>query len=115
MNLETRIDIETRIAKAIVKSAITKGYSVTIDNGGGWDDDYEVEKETNLKKAYKALGATDEETIIFHKGPHKVGAVMLVYGNDGWDLISDYSISHEVHEILLPALDMAEKFQRVYA
>ena len=115
MNLETRINIETRIAKAIVKSAITKGYSVTIDNGGGWDGDYEVEKETNLTKAYKALRATDEDTIIFNKGPQKVGAVKLVYGNDGWDTIADYSISYEVHEILEPATAIADKFERLFA
>ena len=115
MNLETRIKIEKQIGRAIVKSAITKGYSVTIDNGGGWDGDFEIEKETNLTKAYKALGATDEETIFFNKGPHKVGAVKLVYGNDGWDVIADHSISYEVHEILEPALDLATKYERVFA
>jgi hypothetical protein len=115
MNLETRIAVETRIARAIVKSAITKGYSVTIDNGGGWDGDFEVEKETNLTKAYKALRATDQDTIIFHKGPHRVGAVMLIYGNDGWDVIADHSISYEVHEILEPAMAIADKFERLYA
>ena len=115
MNLEIRLKMEKRIGRAIVKSAINKGYSITIDNGGGWDGDFEIEKETNLAKAYKALGATDQDTVIFHKGPHKVGAVMLVYGNDGWDAISDYSISHEVWEILEPALDLSNKFERVFA
>jgi len=115
MNLETRLKIEKQIGRAIVKSAITKGYSVTIDNGGGWDGDFEIEKETNLTKAYKALMATDEETIFFNKGPHKVGAVKLVYGNDGWDVIADHSISYEVHEILEPAFDLATKYERVFA
>ena len=59
--------------------------------------------------------ATDEETIFFNKGPHKVGAVKLVYGNDGWDVIADHSISYEVHEILEPAFDLATKYERVFA
>lgn len=115
MNLETRIKIENRIGRAIVKNAIARGYSITIDNGGGWDGDFEIEKETKLTKAYKALRATDEETLIFFKGDQRVGAVKLVYGNDGWDTIADHSISYEVHKILEPALDLAAKFERVYA
>jgi hypothetical protein len=115
MNLETRIKIESHIARTIVKTAIALGYSVTIDNGGGWNGEYEVERETNPRKACKALGATDEEKIFFHKGPHKAGVVLLVYGNDGFDVIADHSLSYEVNEILTPALSLAEKYEKVYA
>jgi hypothetical protein len=115
MNLETRIKIEKRIASTIVKSAIAQGYSVTIDNGGGWEGDYEIEGATQAAPAIRALMATDEETIIFCKGPRKVGAVFLVYGNDGWDVISDHTVNAETYSILQPALNLANKLEQQYA
>jgi len=97
--------IERNIVTLIVESALDKGYQITIDNG-----EIALRRSRDAVEILDEIMATDEETLIFHKtdkfGPY--GFVFLVYGNDGWDVIADYTDNEETRAILSPAEKYAD-------
>lgn len=103
-----RQKIERSIVELIVYSAISKGYVVSVDYNDG-DDDKPIERSRDASEIMKHVMATDEENLIFHKTDGSyVGFVSLVYGNDGWDAISDSSLNDETNAILAPAERFAD-------
>lgn len=93
MTVETRQKIEKRIARAVIKNAIGAGYALAVDNG-----EETTKPSTNASAVLKAMFATDEEHLIIYRttnGFESIGWVFLVYGNDGWDVISDYTVNLE--------------------
>jgi len=47
----------------------------------------------------EAMFSTDSDVLIIHREGKRDGSILLIYGN-GWDLISDYSVSLE--EVIEP-------------
>ena len=94
MSVKMRQIVECRIAKALVREGLAAGYNITVDNGDNGEDECEIELSTNYKDIIAAMFQTDDELLIFRKGDED-GWVRLVYGNDGWDVISDYSVNLE--------------------
>ena len=105
MTNEQRIRIEKRIVKSIVKTALKAGYSVSVNNGG---DENEISKSTDAKKILAATHQTDEEHILLHKNK-KTSWVFLVYGNDGYDVINDYTV--DLEEPLAPVFKLADEIE----
>lgn len=93
MNVTTRQRIERRIARRIVTDAILHGYAVSVHDG----EEVALDYTTDVQAVMAALMTTDEDTLFFHRGGDR-GWVRLVYGNDGTDVIQDYSckIAHVV-------------------
>jgi hypothetical protein len=112
MNVETRCKIEARIAKSIVKSGLAKGYAVSVNDGGEWV----VKRSTDAKDIIAALFSTDADYIRFRTASgERVGTVFLVYGNDGWDVINDYTDTEAMRAVLTDANALADKLERQYA
>lgn len=89
MSVKMRQEVERKIADAFITQALAVGYTININNGG---DENELPKPTTDKElVLKTMFATDEEHLLLYKGKKKVGWVYFVYGNDGWDVISDYT------------------------
>lgn len=100
-----RQQIERTIVDTIVREAIRKGYSIS-----GFDGEDDIfQRLTNVDEIMKNVMHVDEETLIFHRpdGTY-AGFVFLVYGNDGWDAISDHTASEEMEDILWAAIRYAE-------
>lgn len=97
MNVKSRIAIEKTIVSMIIEDAFAQGYKVAVDNGGDDEVPFIVD---NYDEAMKEVMHTDEEVIRFHDGTRWVGAVYLVYGNDGWDAISDHTDNTITHRII---------------
>jgi hypothetical protein len=91
MKLETRIMIEKRIARRVVRDLLAAGYELTVDNGG---DEAEIPWSRDFKTVVGAMFATDEETLVARKEGGR-SFVYFVYGNDGWDVVNDYGVSLE--------------------
>jgi len=105
MNVEQRQKIEKKIARKFVKVALANGYTISVDNGG---DECELENSTDLRKIMAAMFATDEEHLLLTKDGKRVGWVYFVYGNDGWDVIADYTTNLES---LMPEVDkLADRY-----
>lgn len=98
MGVHSRIAIEKTIVSMIVSDAIEHGCKVSVNNG---DEDSPILGD--YADIMKEVLHTDEEVLFFHKDGKKVGMVLLVYGNDGWDAIADHSANYITTQILTRA------------
>jgi len=113
MNVEQRQAIERKIVGMVIDAAFEMGFKIRIDNGG------EPEEEIACATAEEAkanIMQTDEEYLhLFvqtEERPWKgVGWVWCVYGNDGYDVIADYSNNEAARKIVEPIYDLTEKGQ----
>lgn len=100
---------ERGIAREIFRNLLGAGYAVSVWNG----EDYAQAPTLNRDKLLAALAQTDGDDIEVYEFDKKtkrlikiVGYVTLIWGNDPFELIADYSTNLE--EILAPALAKAE-------
>src|SRR5262252_875557 len=92
LRLEKRIAIEKRIARKVVDALLTAGFAITVSNGG---DEDEIVKSTDASAIKAVMFATDDERLHTYKDGKPFGWVWFVYGNDGWDVICDYTVNLE--------------------
>lgn len=84
-------EFERKIVGRVITTLLDAGYKLTIDHGG----ESEVIPVTDASNAtLDEMFACDEERLYASKDG-KLAWVFFVYGNDGWDVISDYSTSLE--------------------
>jgi hypothetical protein len=83
-----RMEMERRMASALVKAILARGLSVTVDNG----EEIAIHRSKSYRAVMDALWQCDEEWVLAHgdTGPSK-GTFYLVYGNDGYDLVADHT------------------------
>ena len=102
-DVRERVAVERRIVRALVTHALKEGYELSVHDGEEehpWTRDYDA--------VIDAIMNTDEDTLRLRKDG-KNSFVFFVYGNSGWDVICDYSVSLE--EVIRPILDMAERLE----
>ena len=96
----TRTEMERAIALALVVEILAQGHLISINNGG---EDNELDHSRDLSAIMDALFASDEDFLYIFE-PERGGDlsegnydhwVRLIYGNDGWDVIADYTVSAE--------------------
>lgn len=100
-----RIKVEHDIVTRTVDVLLQQGYLLQTNQGG---EGLEPVKPTADRKLILShLNETDDELLLV-SGPEgqRIGSVYFVYGNDGWDVISDYSTNLE--EVLAPVMKYAE-------
>lgn len=92
--VKLRIQLEKKIVNRLIDKMIMAGWVVTqVDNGDGW------EKVFSKENALKNIFDVDQAHVLFSQ--YASGKlinnhwVFLVFGNDGWDCISDYSYTEE--------------------
>jgi hypothetical protein len=100
-----RIDVESDIVTRVVDALLAAGYRLKVDDG----ESYRPEKATaDRERILDELMEVDDEYLrAVHDGAPANGWVRFVYGNDGWDVISDYTINLE--SVLAPVNDYADK------
>lgn len=97
---------ENTIIRAVVKKLIKAGFTIAVHNG----EDLSLERSTDLEAILGSLRATGSDMLIAdHTEQQSRGAVLLVYGNDPFEVIADYSLSIETH--LQKALDIAREIE----
>jgi len=97
--------VEQRIASRAVSALLDAGFTLAVAQG-----DERPEPATRSKaKIMRELGECDDDRLMVYKpdnlppqnatgNEHPAdGWVWFVYGNDGWDVISDYTTSIEQH------------------
>jgi hypothetical protein len=103
--IAARQRIEVAIVRRIVKDALKAGYTLSVDDGG---EELAIEGSKDEKAVLDALINTDEDRLILTREDHR-GVVRLVYGNDGWDVVNDYS--ERLEDVLAGANRLAEKYE----
>lgn len=109
MTNEERQKIEREIVGYIIDEALTKGYAISINNGG---DENEISKSRDKDSILENMFATEREFMEFHVWIATTGEIKddtefwvdLVYGNDGYDVINNY-IVNEDSKAVLPAVE----------
>jgi len=106
MSVKMRQMVEKRIARRVILDALAAGYTLNVNNGG---DTHELPAPSDkVKVILGAMFAADEDYLIFYKEGKKVGWVWLIYGNSGWDVVSDYTCNLE--DVMKGASDLADKY-----
>ena len=100
--------IERAIVRRVVKDALTAGYRLDVYDGG---DEPAVAGARTLKAAMDALLNTDEDQLVLRHPEGRSGWVRFVYGNGGWDVISDYSAVDHIETLLAGANALAERLE----
>lgn len=102
MTIETRINIEKILARKVVKALLAEGHSLRVISWG------ELLLTSKDLKEILPLVLDLEEVILQTVN----GFVFLVFGNDGYDLINDYSLNLE--GTLEKALKASDKFEKLF-
>ena len=110
MKLETRKMIEKKIFSKVVKTALDEGYSLSVFDG----EDYPVKESYKYSEIMAEFSTTDEDYLVIHDMDKKIGWVKFVYGNDGYDVISDYTYNETMENLLIPAEELANKLEDTY-
>ena len=93
MTLQLRQQIERQIIERIVKDALDAGFQITVDDGG---EEPSGRRSTDQAAIMAAVMLTDEDFLYYSKpGEPLQGWVRLIYGNDGWDVVNDYTTNLE--------------------
>lgn len=96
---ELRRKAERAIAKAVVQAFLDAHFVLSVDNGGNEPGEFEITKSSDKAAILAAMFLTDDEYLMVHDptttGSQVIGWVRFVYGNDGWDVISDYDTNME--------------------
>ncbi len=85
-------------SESVTRDANAQGYQVSVNDGEAWV----VKRSTDSKAIMAALFSTDEDYIRIRKDGEEtsVGTFTLIYGNDGWDVIADWSYSAETEAVM---------------
>jgi len=111
MTVETRIDIEKKIIRHMVELAIAKGWVVSVYDSEEWT----LESSKDIEAIMNAVMTTDEDLLRFYdkENTKRIGTVYLVYGNSGWDVICDYTVSDMMEQFMEEVSKFSEAFENV--
>jgi hypothetical protein len=105
MNVQARIAVERSIVKEVIKAALAAGYLLTVNDG---EEDTLIASDKS-SAIVSAMFTTDEDRLWFvdKTTRNKIGWVYFIYGNDGYDVINDYTTNLE--EVLASANHLADE------
>jgi len=108
MNVKLRQTIERKIIRKIVTDAVKAGYTISVFDCEEWT----VKRSQDITKIMRAIMTTDDDTLAFRDADGTpVGKVWLVYGNDGYDVVCDYTANEKTETLLAGGLALAEKLE----
>jgi hypothetical protein len=101
MNDKITRKIEERITRELLLTANDKGWGcVGFDYGDGFT------RETQYEELVDTCLNVDDIFLVFQSPDQNRRAwVRLVFGNDGWDLINDYSMTEGFEESVMQHMD----------
>lgn len=111
MSDKLRQMIERRILRRTIATLLAAGYKISVNDG----EETTLRWSTDRKAIYEATRTTDEDWLLVHEGDERrhCGFVRFIYGNDGWDVINDYSTHLEL--TLEPVMRVVDKLEELFA
>lgn len=103
ISVKARQDLERQVAVALISAGLAAGYTIAVDDG-----EEEFPQMTDQDAILEKMFSVDEERLQFYKDGEWYGSVFLVYGNDGWDAVCDYSTKLE--HIMGGVNELVEKY-----
>ena len=102
-------EIEDLIVRNAVHELLYQGFTLSVDYGG---DDFEFDWSRDAEAVIAELMNTDEDRLLARAGDTIKGWIHFVYGNDGYDVICDMTVSLEPY--LPDTLALAETYSEIY-
>jgi hypothetical protein len=104
-----RIEIERAIVERLVSDALFfHGYTVSHSDG----EALIVERSRDIGPIMAQLHCHPEESLTFHDvDGYRVGAVSLVYGNDGYGVLADPTVNDQMADLVAGAGRLAESLK----
>ena len=96
-----KVEIEARIVASCVYELLEHGFLLSVDNGG---DDYEINRSSDGEAVFAKLMKQPEERLMAIKNDNIFGWIHFVYGNSGYDVICDMTVSLESYTVKTQAL-----------
>jgi hypothetical protein len=96
-----RMAVEGRIALRLVEAALNDGFRISVNDG----EETVVSDSEDKQTIMEAMFSTDEDILHIHNKGSRVGWIQFIYGNSGWDVISDYSDNDKTRELVELAQD----------
>ena len=99
-SLNMRKQFEALMIKQAIADCLQAGYVLSVNDG----EETTLRKSTDPDTIFAAMQTTDEDYLLVHRvasGPGKFSNqhfawIRFIYGNDGWDVINDYTTNLEV-------------------
>jgi hypothetical protein len=123
MSVAMRREVEARIIMSFVRACLAKGYKLSVSLERGYDHEEMVEAgvlgTTDFSKIMTEAFAGDECHIFVHKSDeapvengqmNSIGYAYFVFGNDGWDVLSDYLTTLDTLGVLDEAQKIADRY-----
>lgn len=116
MNVQTRQKMEKDIALSIVSQALGHGFCISVNDGA----ETTLKYSSNVDAIMNAMFTTDEDILKFYISEHSTnerayaGFVHLIYGNTGYDVISDYTAIDEIETMLTLPIALASRLEEKY-
>ena len=101
MAVRHRIQLERKIVRSLVAELLSHGFELAV-----FDGEEEHKQTTDSGKLLDQLMETDEDYLYVYPAgaAAMMGHVRLVYGNDGWDVMSDWTTNLDQYIPLTLAL-----------
>ena len=97
MSVKMRQEVERKIAVAAITQLLAAGYSLGVNDS----EETTIHHSRDAKAIEKAMFTTDDDYLLVYvkgddeKDPRPQYWIHFVYGNDGFDVMSDYSVHLE--------------------
>ena len=95
------MEMEARIVASCVYELLEHEFLLSVDNGGG---DYAINRSSDSEAVLSKLMKKPEERLIAIKDDNIFGWIHFVYGNLGYDVICDMTVSLESYTVKTQAL-----------
>jgi len=108
-------EMERAIAEKIVDDALSLGYKISVNDGDGEDVPDVVSDSSDRAQILAAMFTTGSDELWFYNNEEDAQWVLLVYGNDGHDVIADSHYTDETENLLKGAVELANQFDEYMA
>jgi hypothetical protein len=119
MSVVMRREVEEKIVGAFVDAALKAGKRLAVSLERGYDTDEMLIGSTDRAKIMEEAFAGDECHIFVQPGDGPTvkdgniisqGWIYCVFGNDGWDVISDYTTNLDNGDLLTEANKISDHY-----
>ena len=100
-----RQEVERQIATRVIADALTAGYSIDVFDS----DEFTLENSTDADAIINAMFTTDEDHLYLRKNGERVGWIYFIYGENGWDVINNYTVNLE--ELLKGTFELCDELE----
>ncbi len=109
MNVKFRQRIERLITRRFIVNALAAGYAITVNDG---EEDV-LERSHDQHAILGAMFTTDEDRLFLERNNFGCGWVRFIYGNDGWDVVNDYTTN--LQSIMDNVEKTADRLEKMFA